>query len=169
MFQSLKKSFRPTTLVFILWVLNCSLLWWSYSLSKPCHSSCWLPTAARVRSQVSLCDICGEQNDSEADFLRVFRIPLPIFIHQLLHNHILGLYQHNHLDSIGSLLDLGFINSVDISTNLAQTDSYYPRFLCDFTQKLWTIFLIFQFNILWRICSQKEMLSHRNLKTRTQQ
>jgi hypothetical protein len=36
-----------------------------------------LPTAAaRVRS----CGICGGQSGAEADFLRVFRFPLPIFI-----------------------------------------------------------------------------------------
>jgi hypothetical protein len=41
----------------------------------------WLPTAAaRVPSQVRSCGICGEQNGTGADFLRVLRFPLPILI-----------------------------------------------------------------------------------------
>jgi hypothetical protein len=41
----------------------------------------WLPTAAaRVRSQVRSCRICGGQSGTEASFLRVLRFPLPILI-----------------------------------------------------------------------------------------
>jgi hypothetical protein len=40
-----------------------------------------LPTAAaRVRSQVRSCGICGGQSGTGADFLNVLRLPLPIFI-----------------------------------------------------------------------------------------
>jgi hypothetical protein len=40
-----------------------------------------LPTAAaRVRSQVRSCGICGGQSGTEAGFLRVLRFPLPILI-----------------------------------------------------------------------------------------
>jgi hypothetical protein len=40
-----------------------------------------LPTeAVRVRPQVKSCRICAGQSDIEADSLRVFRFPLPIFI-----------------------------------------------------------------------------------------
>jgi hypothetical protein len=43
--------------------------------------SSWLPTAAaRVRVRVWSCGICGGQSDAGADFLRVLRFPLPIFI-----------------------------------------------------------------------------------------
>jgi hypothetical protein len=37
-------------------------------------------TAARVRSQIRSCEICGGQSGSGTCFLRVFRFPLPIFI-----------------------------------------------------------------------------------------
>jgi hypothetical protein len=41
----------------------------------------WLPTAAaRVRVRVWSCEICGGQSGAGADFLRVLRFPLPIFI-----------------------------------------------------------------------------------------
>jgi hypothetical protein len=42
----------------------------------------WLPTApaARVRSQVRSCGICGGQSGIRAGFLRVLRFPLPILI-----------------------------------------------------------------------------------------
>jgi hypothetical protein len=41
----------------------------------------WLPTAAaRVRARVRSCGICGGQSDTGADFLRVLRFPLLIFI-----------------------------------------------------------------------------------------
>jgi hypothetical protein len=41
----------------------------------------WLPTAAaRVRSQVRLCGICGVQSGTGAGFLRVLRFPLPFLI-----------------------------------------------------------------------------------------
>jgi hypothetical protein len=41
----------------------------------------WLLTvAARVRAQVRPCGICGGQSGIVADFLRVLRFPLPIFI-----------------------------------------------------------------------------------------
>jgi hypothetical protein len=41
----------------------------------------WLPTAAaRVRAQVWSNGICGGQSGEGAGFLRVLRIPLPIFI-----------------------------------------------------------------------------------------
>jgi hypothetical protein len=41
----------------------------------------WLPTAAaRVRSQVRSCGICGGQSGSGAGFLRVLQFPLPILI-----------------------------------------------------------------------------------------
>jgi hypothetical protein len=36
--------------------------------------------AARVRFQVGSCRICGGQNDTEAGFLRVLPLPLPILI-----------------------------------------------------------------------------------------
>jgi hypothetical protein len=39
------------------------------------------PTAAaRVRARVRSCGFCGEQSDTAAGFLRVFRFPLPIHI-----------------------------------------------------------------------------------------
>jgi hypothetical protein len=41
----------------------------------------WLPTAAaRVRSHVKSCRICGGQSRAGAGFLRVLRFPLPILI-----------------------------------------------------------------------------------------
>jgi hypothetical protein len=41
----------------------------------------WLPTAvARVQTRVKSCVICGGHSVTEADFLRVLRVPLPIFI-----------------------------------------------------------------------------------------
>jgi hypothetical protein len=41
----------------------------------------WLPTAAvRVHAWIWLNGICGGRSGSEADFLRVLRFPLPIFI-----------------------------------------------------------------------------------------
>jgi hypothetical protein len=41
----------------------------------------WLPTAAaRVRARVWSCGICGGQSGAGAGFLRVLRLPLPIFI-----------------------------------------------------------------------------------------
>jgi hypothetical protein len=41
----------------------------------------WLPTAAaRVREKVRSCGICAGQSGTGADFLRVLRFPLPIFI-----------------------------------------------------------------------------------------
>jgi hypothetical protein len=41
----------------------------------------WLPTAAtRVRAQVWSRGICDRQSDAGAGFLRVLRLPLPIFI-----------------------------------------------------------------------------------------
>jgi hypothetical protein len=41
----------------------------------------WLPTAvARVRARVLSSGICGGQSGAGADFLRVLRFPLPIFI-----------------------------------------------------------------------------------------
>jgi hypothetical protein len=41
----------------------------------------WLPTAStRVRARVWSSEICGVQSGAGADFLRVFRFPLPIFI-----------------------------------------------------------------------------------------
>jgi hypothetical protein len=41
----------------------------------------WLPTAAaRARSQVRSCGICGGQSSTGAGFLRVLRFPLPILI-----------------------------------------------------------------------------------------
>jgi hypothetical protein len=43
--------------------------------------SSWLPTAAvRVRAQVRLCEICGDQSGTGAGFLRVLQFPLPILI-----------------------------------------------------------------------------------------
>jgi hypothetical protein len=43
--------------------------------------SCWLPTAAaRVRSRFWSSGSCGGQSGTGADFLRVLRFPLPIFI-----------------------------------------------------------------------------------------
>jgi hypothetical protein len=40
-----------------------------------------LPTAAaRVRTQVRSCGICGRQSDTGLGFLRVFRFPLPVLI-----------------------------------------------------------------------------------------
>jgi hypothetical protein len=36
--------------------------------------------AARVRSQVSSCGMCGGQSGTEAGFLRVLRCPMPILI-----------------------------------------------------------------------------------------
>jgi hypothetical protein len=41
----------------------------------------WLPTAAaRVRSQMKSCGICGGQSEAGAGFLRVLRFPLRILI-----------------------------------------------------------------------------------------
>jgi hypothetical protein len=41
----------------------------------------WFPTtAARVRSQVRSCGICGGQSGTGAGFLRVLRFPMPILI-----------------------------------------------------------------------------------------
>jgi hypothetical protein len=36
--------------------------------------------AARVRSQIRSCEICGGQSGTGAGFLRVLRFPLPILI-----------------------------------------------------------------------------------------
>jgi hypothetical protein len=57
----------------------------------------WLPTAAaRVRARVWSCAISGGQSGAGADFLRVLRFPLPIFIPpivpQLLSSIIRGWY-----------------------------------------------------------------------------
>jgi hypothetical protein len=41
----------------------------------------WLPTAAAwVRTRVWSCEICGGQSGAGAGFIRVLRLPLPIFI-----------------------------------------------------------------------------------------
>jgi hypothetical protein len=41
----------------------------------------WFPAAAaQVRARVSSCGICGGQSGAVVGFLRVLRIPLPIFI-----------------------------------------------------------------------------------------
>jgi hypothetical protein len=43
--------------------------------------SVWLPTvAARVRSEVRSCEICGGQWSTRGGFLQVLRFPLPILI-----------------------------------------------------------------------------------------
>jgi hypothetical protein len=50
-----------------------------------------IPTAAaRVRTQVSSCGICGGLIGTEADFLRVLRFPLPFSFYRLLHTHHLS-------------------------------------------------------------------------------
>jgi hypothetical protein len=41
-------------------------------------SSLFPTAAARIRSQVRLCGICGGQSGTGAGLLRVFRFPLPI-------------------------------------------------------------------------------------------
>jgi hypothetical protein len=54
----------------------------------------WLPTAAaRVQTRVWSSGICGGQSGAGAAFLRVFRFPLPILFHQILHHH-------NHLGQV---------------------------------------------------------------------
>jgi hypothetical protein len=41
----------------------------------------WLPTAAaRIQTRVWSSGICGGQSGAGADFFRILRIPLPIFI-----------------------------------------------------------------------------------------
>jgi hypothetical protein len=40
----------------------------------------WLLTAVRVRARVRSCGICAGESGTGAGFLRVLRIPLPIFI-----------------------------------------------------------------------------------------
>jgi hypothetical protein len=53
-----------------------------------------LPTAAaRVRTQVRLCEICGGQSGTWAGFLRVLLFPLPILIPQT------ASHTHHHLAS----------------------------------------------------------------------
>jgi hypothetical protein len=70
----------------ILWVQICSLLhpavaYSPYGRAIAQTVSRWLPTAAaRVRSQVSSCGICGEQSGTGAGLLRVLLFPLPILI-----------------------------------------------------------------------------------------
>jgi hypothetical protein len=38
------------------------------------------PAAVRVRAQVRLCVICGGENDTGADFLRVLEFPLSVVV-----------------------------------------------------------------------------------------
>jgi hypothetical protein len=41
----------------------------------------WLPTAAaRVRTRIRTCGICGGQSDTGVGFLRILQFPLPIII-----------------------------------------------------------------------------------------
>jgi hypothetical protein len=47
-----------------------------------------LPTAAaRIRSQVRSCGICGGQSGTGAGFLRVLQLPLLVSCHQLFYVH----------------------------------------------------------------------------------
>jgi hypothetical protein len=58
----------------------------------------WIPTvAARVRSQVRSCGICGGQSGTGAGFLRVLRFPCQSSFHRLLHNH------HNLSSAAGTI------------------------------------------------------------------
>jgi hypothetical protein len=55
-----------------MWSLGCAI---AQAVSR------WLPTAAaRVRSQIRSCGICGGQSGTGAGFLLVLRFPLPILI-----------------------------------------------------------------------------------------
>jgi hypothetical protein len=71
----------------------------------------WLPTAAaRVRARVWSCGICGGQSGAEADFLRVLRFPLPIFIPasvpQSPSSIIWGLYNRPEVAAVPSGISL---------------------------------------------------------------
>jgi hypothetical protein len=71
----------------------------------------WLPTAAaRVRTQVWSCGICGGQSGAGASFLRVLRVPLPIFIPpvapQSPSSIIWGLYNRPEVAAVPSGLSL---------------------------------------------------------------
>jgi hypothetical protein len=64
------RSFAPHSITKATKDLLVVFLWW-----------CGLPTAAaRVRTRVWSCGICGGQSGAGAGFLRVLRFPLPIFI-----------------------------------------------------------------------------------------
>jgi hypothetical protein len=85
---------RPRRVTSILWTMchpgSSSLVRLCCRISPNCETqgralaqaiSRWLPTAAaRVRSQVRSCGICGGQSGTVAGFLQVLRFPLPILI-----------------------------------------------------------------------------------------
>jgi hypothetical protein len=80
----------------------------------------WFPTAAaRVRARVWSCGNCGGKSGAGADFLRVLRFPLPIFIPPISPqspSNIWGWYNRPVVAAVPSALSLTTLTTIIIIT-----------------------------------------------------
>jgi hypothetical protein len=120
----------------------------------------WLPTAAaRVRTRVRSCGICGGQSGAGAGFLRVLRFPLSIFIPPIAPQSpssiIWGLYNRPEVAAVPRDLVPPHKNKkkVHLATSRFNAQSsnswianYGPRAGCD-TRELF----VWAAGILWKI------------------